>query len=176
MPSRDVPDVNVRVDGQCGARLRALPFGCEAIHQWERKYRERVEQVDVQVRTMGGRAGHRVDRFEGHRLVVVKRCGGRKEAFWMALHLHEEDENGFEMHGGDDGKVRFRYEGRERYFEVGEDHSAVETDVVVFGGREGVCDEGKAVAYVDVSGLVVGVSWLGGCQSVGGYVDVYRGG
>ena len=91
---------------------------------------EGAEQVDVHVRTMGGGLGYRVERFGGHRRVVVKRSGGRKEAFWMALHPHEGDENGFEMHGGDDGKVRFRYEGRERYFEVGEDHSAVETDAV----------------------------------------------
>ena len=71
----------------------------------------------------------------------------------MALHPHEGDENGFEMHGLDDGTVTFRCEGREQYFEMGEDYSAVETGAV--GRKKVFCDEGKAVAYVDVSGLVV---------------------
>lgn len=86
--------------GRCTVRLRAAAGD---------------GRVDMHVQTRGAQVDLRVERFDGHSRVVVRSVGGCREEFRVTLHAHDgPDAGAFEMARRNDGRVRFRWVGRQR--------------------------------------------------------------
>ena len=94
--------------------------------------------MDVHVQTRGALVDFCVERFDGHSRVVVRSIGGRREEFWVALHAHDGRDAAFAMTCRKDGRVRFRWGGRQRVFGFdARQHAVVEVGEGEGGGATG---------------------------------------
>lgn len=82
-------------------------------------------QLDLHVRTIGNSLSYRVENFDGNKRLIVKSENVKDEEFWIAMHPHEGDANGFEMERADNGIVTFMYHGEQYKFGVDEDNKSV---------------------------------------------------
>lgn len=74
--------------------------------------------LDLHVVAKGKKVDHRVEEFNGHSRIVVRSSGRMNETFWMAMHAHEADVNGFHMIKAGENMMRVNYEGEDRFFRI----------------------------------------------------------
>lgn len=88
-----------------------------------------IEQLDIHVRTISTAVSFREEDFDGNNRLIIKSSGLSKEEFWIAFHPHDGSSNGFKMFRQSDGRIKFTYEGEDRFFAIDKtDYTVIETN------------------------------------------------
>lgn len=83
--------------------------------------------VDVHIFAQGNNLDTRVERFDGHTRVVVRSSGVPNESFWMILHAHDDNNDGFRVEEAMNRCIAVTYEKEKRFYRIREaDHVVVE--------------------------------------------------